>query len=120
MVEDLGRDVVVALLLVPHVDEAVIDPHFEFVGRRILATLVLVELFQALESYDTVSGDTPTHGSFERRTIHELLIFHLFLELGILPLHIVRQDMKACTPIVGLDGELAVLVLHGEVAPDGP
>jgi hypothetical protein len=50
MVEDFGRNVVVTLLLVAHVDKPMVDPHLEFCRRSKLSSLILVELLETLKS----------------------------------------------------------------------
>ena len=42
---ECGREVFMAFLLVPNVDEAVVDTHFEFGWGVVAASLVFVELF---------------------------------------------------------------------------
>jgi hypothetical protein len=47
---DVQRDIFVSFFLVAYMDEAVVDTHFEFCGRFVSAPLVLIELFQTLQS----------------------------------------------------------------------
>jgi hypothetical protein len=49
VVGDRGGDLFVPFPLVTDVDQAVVDAHFEFVGRFVAASLVLVEFFQTLQ-----------------------------------------------------------------------
>jgi len=51
VVQDMARDVVMSLLLIPDVNQAVVNPHLELCRRFKLATLVLIEFLQTLEGY---------------------------------------------------------------------
>ena len=48
MVENSGRDVVVAFALVAYMDETMINAHLELILRFVVVTLVLVKLFETL------------------------------------------------------------------------
>lgn len=48
---DFFRDIFVSLFLIANVDETMVYPHLEFVGRLILAALVFVEFFQTRQGY---------------------------------------------------------------------
>jgi hypothetical protein len=52
VVEDLGRNVVVPLLLIAHVDESVVNSHLELGGRGKLSPLVLIKLLETLKSWN--------------------------------------------------------------------
>ena len=54
---NMWRRLVVPFMLVANKSETVVDPHFEFVRRLVLAALVVVELFQREKSFITATSE---------------------------------------------------------------
>lgn len=117
VVQDMARDVIMSLFLIPDVNQAVVNPHLELCRRFKLPTLVLIEFLQALEGYGKRSS---RHGrkNLTILTIHQESVF-LSHKGWFSAEEMNREDMVPSATVVTLDSERPSLVLHGKIGSNG-